>query len=314
MKQFSVRRVVVVVVVAIVVTVMNGCSGEKSAGGGPSPSSSSGPKSGTNGRPRILLKQVQPIGEILFKKLRTHGTIVSDYEEAVKFLSSYRPDDSRTSSPLDSLERGYQEAISAGREWLSPLPDNAPLISQLSYFNPPRQLLGYLIFCRLIRNAAHVADAKCQNTMVLDATSFFANKNPVKLRDYFALCLVMDLSTAMNESDVCPNFSLSYEMARIIIGNYIHIWGTDGRTVALANFMQSISIQTSEYENCQTEEQKNHYKRFHVKTFQILSQVIDPPPPGICIEEHVRAVIDKWSNQARDDLHLLNCRHYIHTN
>ena len=214
---------------------------------------------------------------------------------------------------MSHLANGFHEAMRSSREWQNKFfTDDSPSNGRrrFMFFDPPIEFVRYMIFCRLVRNAAHVtADPTCQNLMVRDATGFLEYHGVERMKSFFKLCRVVMSSTggATDKSNsMCPNFSLTYEMARIIIERYIHILGRNSRSVDLQNFLDTISG-IENYEFCQTQDQKDQFKKIHKDSFHILSRVLEPPPKGLCIEDHVRAIIDKWADDVRDNLRLVNC-------
>lgn len=284
------------------VSILIGCGGgeEKT---NPPPSTPHPPPPNTNPSRASL------VAKMLLEVTGTSGTVESDYEESLKFLQSRKevPELSKSSSSLlDKFTSSLNDAISSGREWSSgqkQADSNDQLfIQKIKRVNPPISFIRFLIFNRFIRNAAHIEDPKCQNEIVTDAITFFSLTGLVSLNYYLELCTVMSLDTD------CPTFALKYTLAEMVIEHFIHSWGLDGKTVTVQNFLHTIPIQVAEYQNCPTDTLRQHYTTVHKKAYDVFSAAIEPPSKPMCIEDHIRNILDQWSTNVENDLHLLQCK------
>ena len=237
----------------------------------------------------------EELGKILIENLGVAGTIASDYEESLKYLSepSSLQKSSASFSPVDKLTEGMQDAMASGRAWKN--------TKSWHMVDPPKPILRYLIFCRIVRNASHVKDQKCQNAMVKDAVNLISFDTPILFPLFHEICSGIKLSES------CEEFALVYSMADSIIDHFVQIIGIDGNSLMYKNFVQMMHGQIREYNNCPSDGQKLHYQNIHQKSFNVVKAALEPPPEGRCLEEHIQAVLAKWIDTVSSDLTLLNC-------
>ena len=272
--------------------------------------SSSAIKSATIGEKEMdemkKLSSVSLIAKMVFEKTGAITTLVDDYNEALTYLSA----SSHLSTSKDALIGSLREMVATTREWVLRPTTNVhqTAIVVQGRINPPLSLMRFFAFCRIIRNAARVADTTCQSKMLVDAHNiltgdkFFVDYK-IALHRALEQCNVMKLYT--DDSD-CPKYAFKSELTRLMI-QYFHKSMFERSKAAFSirvvNFLHYWP--STEFEHCPTEEKKQHYVTEYSRAHNMLTQSLDPPPPGICVEDHVQNLFVRFNEEMH--LYHLDC-------
>ena len=291
--------------ISVVLATLMGCGGSSSSPTSTAPSISETEKMEMKENNR--LSSVTLIAELVREKTGATTTLVADYDEALTYVSA-----PHLSTTKDALERSLLKMVATTKEWMSTLTNIAArdtsLVAQ-GRMNPPLSLMRFFAFCRILRNAAHVKDdLSCQSKMITDAHNilaggkFFVDYN-VAFRTAVEQCNVMKL----DDTD-CDQYAFNSELTRLMIQYFYESMYGQPISALSSNTVNFLSYRpTSDFTHCPTEEKKQDYVAEYTHSHKLLSQSLEPPPEGMCVEEHVQNLFHRF----KDEMHLglLNCPH-----
>lgn len=241
------------------------------------------------GRPSAAVGDTDVLSELISQKIKTSGTFNEDYKEAEKYLKS--ADTTLLAqfpiSPVKHLISGYDTAYRRSRrEWLK----------QRLHFYPPIILSKYMLFCRFIRNAAHVNSRECQYQSIRDANQAMLDLRRPKVLDYrnhsqfeqfntlLRLCVKLRLSTD------CPAYALEGSLAIDAIRMERPSHATESKAILHLVMEMLIEIRNL-WTQCPDE--RDTYKAYVTAIIDTAKQVLLPPPEPGCMDELVPKTVKK---------------------
>ncbi len=259
-------------------------------------------------QPVTNAKTADSLAQLLEANLGTSGTLRSDYEEAMAFIESNRNDKSfskQTISPAVNLNQGYHSTYAAAREYWKKSHRNSvsPLITK------------YLIFCRLMRNAARQTENEiCRDQLVRDATVAMeiipSYGVPIKRVNTFETLHFICHHLWGDNENICREFSLRYGLAI----NMIHVNNKyypekrqrEGFRV-FELFYRTMGFLDTESEQCKTDKERTYYKEFFFAIFGQLKRVLEPPPPNMCYDDLIEDILSQINTIDNQKRPLLQC-------
>ena len=246
---------------------------------------------------QMVANQAEILSTLIENNFQTSLTFHTDYKEAIAFIKSTDITEKLSLTRIRTLLLGNHSVFNRLRNFLSNLKPN-------DAFNPPILIAKYLLFCRFLRNAAHVKSLKCKQKIVREASE------TMRKRKIFiastggkssTFSVIKKICVGENLSENCPEYAFKAILALNAIAvnrasrrpssfdkNAIPKQN-DPNDTSESDFRGIVTNIISLGENYE----KNHEKigKYLKTLIEIASEVLEPPLAEKCTDEVVDRII-----------------------
>jgi len=160
---------------------------------------------------------------------------------------------------------------------------------------PPLFLIKYLLSTRLLANTVQIELDRCVSSVMSEATMIFTDEQFPESsiqRDSAPLVFIKAWRTCslfQTHSD-CSGIALSTTLASLLM----HVSPHKGAKNFVQDILQLLIDSQRQFNSCQLDTQREAHKSHVAGLMNILKKVLDPPPVGKCLQQHIQTILTQY--------------------
>ena len=245
----------------------------------------------TNDKPSSSTSPPKIDGRILTKllidNLGTAGTFSDDFALAQK------SNNVNMRLPAQQLEYMFWKSRDI---WSKSAKQSIIGISEKTH-KPPLFLIKYLLSVRLLANTQQIveSDNQCVSSVVSEATMIFTDEQFPKSfnhRDSAPSIFIeaWGTCTLLHTHSDCSGIALSTTLASLLM----HVSPHKGAKNFVQDILQLLIDSQRQFNSCQLDTQREAHKSHVAGLMNILKKVLDPPPVGKCLQQHIQTILTQY--------------------